>query len=387
MVVMLIVALLMAMISAGAAKALRAVDNTRATSEIQQLAAALDTLKSRHNLDRHPPSRLFLGKFLADYNELTSDLPQIVRLKRDSRAYLCAMFRGIEAPTGAWNTTGIDWTGGTDATWATGTPAPVILEGDQCLVFFLGGPPTASGGCAGFSTDPNNPAMLTGPRHPTHPFDATRLVKITHNIVMGTYTGTNLFPSYKDYYGGPPYAYFSSYGTNMYNRYGDSGNRTGGLVNQISDSSKSWIASQWVGHKVRILAGHQAGTELAITGNSANLLTVPGITIGTPQPTYEIVSSDCPTLQVAPYLKTLSPPTYYNDSTCQIISAGRNGVFGPGGFMRTGSGPTYTVLPWTRTNVGIAGVGFPSFAVGGGPDDRSNYKDDITNFSGGMLAP
>jgi len=43
-------------------------------------------------------------------------------------------------------------------------------------------------------------------------------------------------------------------------------------------------------------------------------------------------STDCPSLKVAPYYKKESDPVrYYHQNTFQIISAGMDGIFGPGG--------------------------------------------------------
>src|SRR5262249_26642480 len=42
-------------------------------------------------------------------------------------------------------------------------------------------------------------------------------------------------------------------------------------------------------------------------------------------------TSDCAGLGVAPYYAELKPPRYYKERSYQIISAGADGVFGPGG--------------------------------------------------------
>ena len=87
----------------------------------------------------------------------------------------------------------------------------MVLSGDQCLVFFLGGmvvgsPPEAQG----FSTDSRNPTRLDTDRiGPFYSFPSNRLSQVNGNG----------FFSYNDPYG-TPYAYFSSYKTpNGYNRY------------------------------------------------------------------------------------------------------------------------------------------------------------------------
>jgi hypothetical protein len=68
---------------------------------------------------------------------------------------------------------------------------------------------------------------------------------------------------------------------------------------------------------------------------------------------------DCPSLKVAPYFKKGSDPVrYYNANTFQIISAGKDGIFGPGG-------------AWSPD----------SAAKDAGP----NGRDDLANFHGDLL--
>src|SRR5207248_1531508 len=93
----------------------------------------------------------------------------------------------------------------------------VVLEGEECLVFFLGGIQTTNPpNCVGFSTDPFNPASLPVPgsgetrKGPYFNFKANRLV-------LGP---SGKFLMYNDPYG-TPYAYYSSYKLkNGYSRYG-----------------------------------------------------------------------------------------------------------------------------------------------------------------------
>jgi hypothetical protein len=148
------------------------------------------------------PSRLVLCENYADYFGPNNKIKS--KLHADSVAFLQRMFPKL------WkvNLNPIDWNGNGIA-----GDKPVILEGDQCLVFFLGGIPTGGQvpGCLGFSANPLNPAFPGGPRKgPFCEFTAERLVQI-HG---------NRFYSYLDGYRKKPYAYFSSYGKrNGYNRY------------------------------------------------------------------------------------------------------------------------------------------------------------------------
>jgi hypothetical protein len=148
------------------------------------------------------PSRLVLCEKYADYFGANNKIKS--QLHADSLAFLQRMFPKL------WkvNLNPIDWNGNGIA-----GDKPVVLEGDQCLVFFLGGIPAGGHvpGCLGFSVSPKNPAFPGGPRKgPFYEFTAERLVQI-HG---------NRFYSYLDGYGKKPYAYFSSYGRrNGYNRY------------------------------------------------------------------------------------------------------------------------------------------------------------------------
>jgi hypothetical protein len=117
----------------------------------------------------------------------------------------------------------IDWNGDGQAN------GPWVLEGEQCLVFYLGGiQSTASGTpqCLGFSTNTMNPAMAGGARKgPYFNFMSSRLVPLS-----SVNPNASPFFAYVDAwqvtkYPPPvpanytlrfpkPYAYFSTRGTN-----------------------------------------------------------------------------------------------------------------------------------------------------------------------------
>jgi hypothetical protein len=89
------------------------------------------------------------------------------------------------------------------------------LQGQECLVFFLGGLPASGGNvnrCLGFSTNSVNPCDTSVTMNPAfYDFRAERLVSGFPNTA---------YFSYLDAFGSRPYAYFSSYKTsNNYNRY------------------------------------------------------------------------------------------------------------------------------------------------------------------------
>jgi hypothetical protein len=175
----------------------------------------------------------------------------------------------------------------------------VVLEGDQCLVFFLGG----IGGTHGFSTNganpaqnpnanPNpNPALAWGDRvAPFYEFNPSRLMD--PKLVVPTRPSSPAFPVYIDPYRKMPFEYFSSYKQrNGYGRYS------------------------------------------ATFGNS-----------------------DCSLVPNGAYNDGATPPNYYDPEGFQIISAGRDKLFGPGG-------------AWTQVTA--------STMPQAGRDDLTNFYDKL----------
>src|ERR1043165_3616285 len=99
--------------------------------------------------------------------------------------------------TTTWTNSGIAWDGGLDPNTNVWD-----LEGDQCLVFFLGGIPGSPSSVLGFSTSRTNPTQAGGDRKDFYKFDSAHL----YSRPGGTYP----FLSYKDVYDTTPYVYFSS---------------------------------------------------------------------------------------------------------------------------------------------------------------------------------
>jgi prepilin-type N-terminal cleavage/methylation domain-containing protein len=262
------------------------------TNEIGQLDTALQTFKQEYNIT-YIPSQIKLCELQGSYGSTQLDL--------DSISYLTQLWPKItsqDPATGAvrWATTGIDWNGD-----GTISPGGVILEGHQCLVFFLGGVPSrgTSLTCGGFATDPRDPIKLsqsTGRKGPY--FDA-----FSSSGRLGLWPsqgGTAGFFSYFDPYsqlsppvapGDKPYAFFSSYGQpNGYN------------FNKY--------------------------------------------------PPLGSISGDCPSLGVTPYYQSGSTgPQYYNPKSHQIISAGADRTFGPGSLPPGGA----TWTPQTAGSIAAAG--------------------------------
>jgi len=260
LVVIAIIAVLFGMLMAAIMRVKSGGPRVQVTNDLSQMAAALSTFESNvYKGQGRLPSKLMLCE--------DGNYPLNTQLGIDSKNFLNKCF-GHGRPLGQ-----VDWNGngGIDA------GQQFVLEGEQVLVFLLGG----INGTRGFSTNTSNPADFSRSDRLFTPFS-----------FEGRRLNTNApfspqFPAYNDPYG-TPYAFFSSYyKTNGYNRYG---------------------------------------------------------------------SSDCAALGLQPYFTpkhTPSQPDYYYPEGYQIISAGKDKLFGPGGL-------------------------YPPYSGKG--------EDDMTNFHQGILA-
>src|SRR5262249_17808193 len=149
-VVIAIIAILAGLTTAAVMKVFGTGPQAKCANDIRQLQTGLENFKNKFG--SYPTGRVKLCK-LYSMNNVTGD-----QVDQNSEAFLMKMFPCIDL--NIWNGTGIDWSGGTVPGFTQ-----AVLEGHQCLVFFLGGIPTKSGttfGCTGFSANPKNPAALGG---------------------------------------------------------------------------------------------------------------------------------------------------------------------------------------------------------------------------------
>ena len=325
LVVVAIIAILVSLTAAAVFKALAKGPEAQARNDISQLALAVTTFEGDFKVP-YLPSRLRLYKRISPPSYNMNNAYEV-----DSFQYLVQMWprlRGRPYTQGDrvrfyW----VDWDG-------TGNPPvnsdpAVDLEGEQCLVFFLGGIPArgATPGTQGFSTDefdPSQPpAAAAAPRKgPYFEFKPNRLQAWNNTP----------FYAYLDAFGQAPYAYFSSYKTaSGYERYH--------AAFGTSDCGSLGVSPY------------------------ADLLPNP--------PSY-----------AAP------PPRYLNPSTFQIVSAGADGVFGRGSCQlpKGGAGPTVwtpgTPLPtWSPVTAGStpATAAFTNGAVPT-PAQLAAGRDDLSNF-------
>jgi general secretion pathway protein G len=264
------------------------------------MSLGLQQFMVEYNLDVPPPSYLVL------YENMNLYTTSIVPGASQSNLFLQKVFgRNIASQQFVdWNGDGVPDGPGGNAT------LPWILEGEQCLVFYLGGIPSAPGlggySPQGFSTSNTNPAqpVTTSPKRkgPYYQFQVARLAPQPYNALVSP------FPSYIDAWQAKanpqPYAYFSSNG-----------------------------------------AGSSATLK---TGYFANNLL------------------DCASIKAAPYFITgTNPPQFMNSNTFQIISAGKDGVFGTTGWY-----PASGMPPVPTSNPNASGQ--PA-----GADDQANFSTGL----------
>jgi prepilin-type N-terminal cleavage/methylation domain-containing protein len=207
LVVIAIIAILAGLTLAGVMVFLRKGPAVQNRHDILQLSAALQQFKSAHGV--YPPSHIRLCSNYSMYGATPLD--------QESKAFLATMWPELG------NFKGINWgskTGG-PVFGSTAKATDDTLEGDQCLVFFLGGPPNVGGqaasGLLGFSTNPLNPVDKTTNRKKYFEFEVGRLFN----------RGASPFASYHDVYGKQPFIYFSSNSNRRANSYDTTVNSLG----------------------------------------------------------------------------------------------------------------------------------------------------------------
>lgn len=208
LVVITILAILFALTAAAVVKVLGKGDEVKVRNEISQLQQAVTAYKTHFKVG-YLPDRIVLppGYDLATAQYITSVWPRI------SAGPMQGPATGTPSPA-PFTLNSQSYT--VFSYWGISGSQPVVLHGDQCLVFFLGGPLDPTGNPIGFSSDATDPRRLTGSsRHnPDFEFAADRLVVMagpgTTPEVAGLPKRSNYHPSFKDIYNTAPYLYFSS---------------------------------------------------------------------------------------------------------------------------------------------------------------------------------
>lgn len=218
LVVIAIIGILAGLTTVAIGKIMNFMDEVRVVNEINQLAQGCENFKLRYG--RYPPSRIILKE---KGNYISADAGEAF-----SAQYLQAIFTNIDL--NLWTTSGNkewhDWNGDGKL-----DDTPFDLQGDECLVYFLGGipyrDPTGVIGLGGFCRDKAKPAIRTNTES-SYEFQAARLV-IGYQVNLIRYAKTpsekrfmiarnNQFPVYVDHYGAP-FAYFAPRGGGATNSY------------------------------------------------------------------------------------------------------------------------------------------------------------------------
>jgi prepilin-type N-terminal cleavage/methylation domain-containing protein len=298
-------------------------------NDLRQMTVAMDNFKAKFGV--LPPSKIILIGNRALYEARSDNNTDMGRLYRDSYNYINALWPRID-----W-TTSIDWSG-------AGLPSSVefILEGDQCLVFFLGGIPfhdpanPTLTGCRGFSSKPTNPTYIPPPaesaldvRVSFMQFDNSRLFardavwQAARHAENKPYTAapSPAFYSYKDPWGTEmPYAFFSS------------GKRNNGYSSTVDPKTRA-------------------------IGDCPSLI---------------LFGPYCEGMPSSAGVDIVSPTRYINPTRFQIISAGKNGWFGTGGPWSPALAATpRKPSPWGSTDAVMVGGGLITI----GADDQANFYD------------
>src|SRR5271157_6224463 len=371
LVVILILAILIALLLPALNGALRTAKNAAVGGEINQLAQALAAFKSKYG--DYPPSRIYLsedGNLQPNVTNLSGPVNgnagdiSYAQLGQRSIAAMRKFFPRVTFNLGTATGNWYDFNGDGSKVTSGGATQQYILQGHECLFFFLGGipQPNGSGGYAasGFGKDPTNPftnnlvgrAGYSGNRQaPFFEFVSNRLVLDPTNPT------TPGIPGYLDSLGNPApvnagdainfYAYFSAYGNNGY------------------DPNDVNFAESDVNGNSPIGLGH----------NVAFPLTTP----------------PCISAGPNPYTSSLTTPgtglpTFLNPQSFQIISSGIDGLYGVGGQYQPDN--TAGTLPYDSSSTYyFSGTAWSLESSLASPDSSIRYRerDNVTNFHNGKL--
>lgn len=394
LVVVTIIAILVALLVPAIVAAVRQAQDARVVAEIDQIGQALANFQQSQQFGDLPPSRIMLLES-GGYSQLTgspaplssitwlthtgtqplispSDLT-VGELAQRSLTYLQKFFprasylaSGIPgytpgAAANAGNCFDFNGNGICDAN-------PIYLEGHECLVFFLGGVPSAT-------VDASTGATVYGVtgwyKNQTNPFVAlSPLVVNSNNRQPPIYTNFRPeqlldedgdgMPGYCDPLGKQadmrPYAYFRSYN--------GGGNYDPNDVNFHVDMDPT-------------------SSYVMMRAFQTQFTTPYGIGAGTPQIVYSFAPNPYTLSDPVPIAVngTLAPPSYHAPETYQMISAGRDFLYGIGGKYT----PNSTDEPLPLPDAPTAGVPSSIQAQNLTQGDRLREQDNITSFSRGKL--
>jgi len=391
LVVILILAVLIALLLPALNFAVSTAKNAAVGGEINQLAQALASFKAKYG--DYPPSRILLAED-GDYSGVTSNVSlsitgtsQDINLGQLTQRSVAALRKFF--PSANFSTAGQVFVGTTanpPAQWydfnGNGNfDGHYILQGHQCLVFFLGGitQVTASGyGMSGFAKNPTNPfvnaSLTTNRQPPFFEFNPSRLALDPSNPYGPTF-GDPQIPGYMDTLGNESvnpslipnttftgfymvtsagmvnfYAYFSSYGNGGYD------------PNDVNFSETDVQNNGPIGLTFHVPFPVPGATWPNSSASPA------------PNPYTSALTAQ---FNAA---KTPLPTTYLNPQTFQIVSSGIDGLYGVGGqYSPDNTGETLPLDTTTDPNGKSPYVNTSDVTI------RTRERDNITNFHNGKL--
>jgi prepilin-type N-terminal cleavage/methylation domain-containing protein len=202
LVVITIIAILFALTAAAVSRAMIKMDETKTRNDISQLQGGVQAFKTDFSV-AYIPDRLVLppGNDPASLQYISSLWPRINP-------------GALSAGNTSFLLNGQTYTPYTY--WRVPSNQPIVLQGYQTIVFFLGGSWDPTAGYAsdrlGFSTNPTDPMSVAGQlgaanrKGPYFEFPTARLQVLASDQSK---TPQNPFPAFIDVYGTMPYVYFS----------------------------------------------------------------------------------------------------------------------------------------------------------------------------------
>lgn len=370
-VVILIIVVLIGLLLPVVTGAIRTSKNAAVTAEINTLAQALASFREKYG--DYPPSRIMLsenGRYDIDPGIPASPRPpakmvvsangtggtdiSYAQLAQRSLAYLRKFWPRAQLSTSGyvWTTTDQFYDFNGNGAFENDTDAldgfyGVILEGDECLAFFLGGIPmnTAATGTdprwsmSGFGKLPTNPFSNNLNKTGTFMYNGSRTPPIFElkgeRLVDPDEDG---FPSYADSLGtGRPFAYFAAYGSDAYDPNDVNMAESDGTVSPLLRPFR-------VSFPVRDSSIATAAAAISAPPN--------------------------PYTTSAPNGATST--TWQKGQSFQVISAGADGLYGLGGAYRAEERPPMPI-------VAEPGLNATDMTI------RSREGDNISNFASGRL--
>jgi prepilin-type N-terminal cleavage/methylation domain-containing protein len=216
LVVIAIIAVLVGLLGAGAQAIRQRMREVSVRHDMTQLQTSIQKWKGTYEMP-YMPSFIVLRE---DGLYGTHPTPAVAAMENQSIAVLKRIFPRLDTPQLAAARgnvppfLGHDWN--QDGVITSGNNGVFILEGDQCLVFFLGGA-QINGTCMGFSTNKAYPMAMTGNRQsPIFEFPTPRLQLVAHPASTALSGTISPFLSFMDNGRDRPYLYFASRNGNDY---------------------------------------------------------------------------------------------------------------------------------------------------------------------------